>query len=207
MATVTTFYRSVLALLLLAGCSPDSTISGVTPVGEDNSSPTANRTTVPTPNASVYQFQPLSIIGQRVPLGQYRGRKLLIVNVASNCSYTPQYRELQQLWQQYHNRVVVLGFPSNQFGGQEPGNDSTINTFCTGTYNVTFPMFHKIDVTGATAHPLYKFLANRRFNGVVNNPPSWNFCKYLIDENGYVIGYYPSTVSPMSPVLLDAIMQ
>jgi glutathione peroxidase len=204
-----TYYFSLLALLILgAACAPDKSLSGLDPIAEatDNSG-VASRGVRPTANASVYPFRPLSITGQPVSLAQYRGRKILIVNVASYCTYTPQYRELEQLWQQYHNRVVVLGFPCNQFGGQEPGNDSTINSFCTGTYNITFPLFHKIEVTGVNADPLYKFLADRRRNGVNSFAPSWNFCKYLIDERGFLIGYYPSTVSPLSPTLLDAILQ
>ena len=160
-----------------------------------------------TMNASVYQFAPLSIHGSPVPLSQYRGRKLLIVNVASRCGYTPQYADLQQLYQQYGQRVVVLGFPCNQFGGQEPDGDTTIYQFCTGTYNVTFPMFHKIDVKGPNADPLYKFLADRARNGRVRTAPTWNFAKYLVDENGFVERYFPSATNPLDTAVVNAILR
>ena len=197
-------------LAIIAACSADRTISGLVPADAADAAPTVSRGVTSGPGAisrSVYPFAPSSITGQPVNLSQYRGRKILIVNTASHCGFTPQYAQLEQLWQQYGNRVVVLGFPCNQFGGQEPGNDSTINAFCTQSYGVTFPMFSRINVNAPSAAPLYQFLTDRTRNGYTNERPSWNFCKYLIDENGKLIGYYPSAVAPMSPTLISAILR
>ena len=155
---------------------------------------------------SVYRFTVTSIGGQRVSLERYRGRKILIVNTASQCGYTPQYTELQTLATQYAGRVVVLGFPSNDFGGQEPGTDGQIANFCAGTYHVTFPLFSRVSVAWATAIPLYRFLGDQARNGVLSDRPTWNFCKYLIDESGHVARYYPSAVTPLDPSLLADIL-
>lgn len=155
--------------------------------------------------SSVYNFTVTDIAGQRVNLGRYRGRKILIVNTASQCGYTPQYAELQTLSTQYASRVVVLGFPSNDFGGQEPGSDGQILGFCAGVYHVTFPLFSRVSVAWATAIPLYRFLGDQSRNGVLSDRPSWNFCKYLIDEEGHVMRYYPSAVAPLDPALVAAI--
>ena len=155
---------------------------------------------------SVYRYTVTAINGQRVSLERYRGRKILIVNTASQCGYTPQYTELQTLSTQYASRVVVLGFPSNDFGGQEPGTDGQILGFCTGTYNVTFPLFSRVSVAWATAIPLYRFLGDQARNGVLSDRPTWNFCKYLIDESGHVVRFYPSAVTPLSPTLLADIL-
>ena len=162
-----------------------------------------------TPNvdlSSVYRYTVTDITGHRVNLGAYRGKKILIVNTASQCGYTPQYTDLERLYTTYGNRVVVLGFPCNDFGGQEPGTDGQINQFCTGTYNVTFPMFSRVPVIGTAATPLYKFLGDQTRNGFTSARPDWNFCKYLIDERGHVINFYRSAVTPMSPALLADIL-
>jgi glutathione peroxidase len=205
------FYLSSATLTLATACSPDRAASGLLPAEAVAPAATANRqapgTTGQATNRSVHQFTVPSITGQPVSLRQYRGRKLLIVNTASFCRYTPQYRELEQLWQRYGNHVVVLGFPCNQFGGQEPGTDSTINAFCTNNYSITFPLFQRVDVNGTAAAPLYQFLTNQARNGVTSQRPTWNFCKYLVDENGYVKAFYPSSTSPLSPVIIDAIMR
>jgi glutathione peroxidase len=151
--------------------------------------------------SSVYQFTATDINGRRVELGRYRGRKLLIVNTASQCQYTPQYTDLQSLYAAYGRQVVVLAFPSNDFGGQEPGSDGQISSFC-ANYHLTFPLFSKVAVVGSSAIPLYQFLGDRARNGFSNDRPDWNFCKYLIDESGHVMGFYRSPVGPLSPVLL-----
>ena len=175
--------------------------------GTDANDGTAARPVATVANASVYQFTPLSIQGVPTPLKQFAGRKLLIVNVASHCGYTPQYAELQQLWQQYGNRVVVLGFPCNQFGGQEPDGDSTIYQNCVNNYGVTFPMFSKIDVKGPNQTPLYQFLTDRRRNGRTNQVPSWNFAKYLVDEYGHVVRYFAPSINPMDSIVVSAILR
>jgi glutathione peroxidase len=147
---------------------------------------------------SVHSFTVKTIDGKSVKLREYAGKKLLIVNTASECGYTPQYKDLQELATKYADKVVVLGFPSNNFGGQEPGSNAEIKSFCTKNYGVTFPMFDKVEVVGNKAAPLFKYLSNKAQNGVVNDAPKWNFCKYLIDENGKVIKFFPSSVKPTS---------
>ncbi|MBF9237148.1 glutathione peroxidase [Hymenobacter sp. BT683] len=160
---------------------------------------TSAETTAP---ASVYDFTVKSIDGKDVQLSQYKGKKLLIVNTASECGYTPQYKELEQLYKQHGDKVTVLGFPANNFGGQEPGTEAHIASFCEKNYGVTFPLFSKVSVSGADTAPLFKFLADKKQNGTVDSAPSWNFCKYLVDENGRVVKFYKSDVKPLSPELL-----
>ena len=132
---------------------------------------------------------------------------MLLVNVASECGFTPQYKELQQLYEQYGTKVVVIGFPANDFGGQEPGSNLEIATFCEKNYGVTFPVVEKITVTGPEQHPLYKYLSSKSLNGVTNEAPSWNFCKYLINEDGKVVQFFPSKVAPLSSELIAAIQK
>ncbi len=157
--------------------------------------------------ATVYDFTVKTLDGKEVNLGQYKGKKLLIVNTASECGFTPQYKDLEALAKAHGDKVTVLGFPANNFGGQEPGSNAEIATFCEKNYGVTFPMFSKISVKGSDAAPLYKFLADKAKNGAVNDAPSWNFCKYLVDESGHVVKYYNSRVNPMSAELLADIMK
>jgi glutathione peroxidase len=156
---------------------------------------------------SVYDFTVKTIDGKEVQLSQYKGKKLLIVNVASECGYTPQYKELEELYKKHGDRVMVLGFPANNFGGQEPGSNEQIATFCEKNFGVTFPMFAKISVKGADTNPLYQFLADKARNGAISDAPDWNFCKYLVDEQGQVVGFYPSKVKPMSDELVAAILK
>ncbi|PSR54543.1 glutathione peroxidase [Adhaeribacter arboris] len=156
---------------------------------------------------SVYDFKFKSLQGEEINLNEYKGRKLLLVNVASECGFTPQYKELQQLYDQYAGKVVVIGFPANDFGGQEPGSNQEIATFCEKNYGVTFPVVEKITVTGPNQHPLYKFLSHKSLNGVTDEAPSWNFCKYLINEEGKVVQFFPSKVTPLSSELIAAIQK
>lgn len=155
----------------------------------------------------MYDFTVKNIDGQDVKLSQYKGKKLLIVNVASECGYTPQYKELEELSKKHGDRVAVLGFPANNFGGQEPGSNAQIATFCEKNFGVTFPMFAKISVKGDDTAPLYQFLSDKSKNGTVSDAPTWNFCKYLVDEQGHVIGFYKSDVKPMSDELVAAILK
>jgi len=147
---------------------------------------------------TVHDFTLKSIDGKDVSLSAFKGKKLLIVNTASECGYTPQYKELEQLYKTHGDKVVVLGFPANDFGAQEPGTNSEIKGFCEKNYGVTFPMFSKISVVGKNQHPLYTFLSTKANNGKVGDAPKWNFSKYLIDENGRVMAFFPSSVSPMA---------
>ena len=154
---------------------------------------------------SFHEFELTSIDGQPISFEQYKGKKVLLVNVASRCGYTSQYEGLQQLHEEYGDQVIVLGFPANNFGGQEPGSNTEIASFCESKFGVTFPMFEKISVKGIDKHPLYRWLSDSQLNGWNDDEPSWNFCKYLVSEEGKLLKYYPSSVSPMSDMLIKAI--
>jgi len=139
---------------------------------------------------TVYKFKANSIEGKEVSLSSYEGKAMLIVNVASRCGFTPQYEGLEKIYVRFKGKgFEVLGFPCNQFGSQEPGTEAEIKTFCETKYHVTFPLFSKIDVNGANAHPLYKFLKNGKEIG-------WNFTKFLIDRHGHLLKRYDSGVTP-----------
>lgn len=148
--------------------------------------------------SAIYNFKLKTIDGKETTLGTFKGKKMLLVNVASECGYTPQYKNLQALSEKYKDKLVVIGFPANNFGGQEPGTASEIKSFCTKNYGVTFPMMEKISVKGEDMHPLYKWLSNKAENGVTDEAPKWNFCKYLIDENGKIIRFFSSKTDPLS---------
>ena len=148
------------------------------------------------PADSIFNIEIKSIDGLPVTIAQFKGKKILIVNVASECGYTPQYKELQQLYKEQIENLVVLGFPSNDFGKQEPGSNTEIKLFCERRYHVTFPMFEKSHVTGKNKNALYRWLTDAKLNGWNNKEPEWNFCKYLVDENGMLICLYSETVDP-----------
>lgn len=154
---------------------------------------------------TVHDFTIKTINGLEINLATLKGKKILIVNVASECGYTPQYKNLQLLSERYKDKLVVLGFPSNDFGAQEPGTNTEIQTFCTKNYGVTFPIMDKVTVIGKNAHPLYLYLSNKELNGVTEKAPTWNFCKYLIDENGKIIQFFPSKIDPLSEELTKLI--
>ena len=147
--------------------------------------------------SSIYDFQAQSIDGKPVPLSQYRGQPMLIVNTASACGFTPQFAGLEQLHQTYGDRgLVVLGFPCNQFGSQDPGSDSEIATFCQRNYGVSFPMMSKIDVNGAEAHPLYRWLTAEAPGLLGSKAIKWNFTKFLVGRDGRVIRRYAPQDAP-----------
>jgi glutathione peroxidase len=154
---------------------------------------------------SFYDFSMKSIDGETISFKQYKGKKVLLVNVASKCGFTPQYEDLQKLHELYGNKVAILGFPANNFGSQEPGSNEEIALFCSSNYGVNFQMFEKISVKGDDMHPLYQWLSNEKYNGWNNEAPSWNFCKYLVDENGKLVAFFPSKVEPLSDELLTKI--
>ena len=152
---------------------------------------------------SAFDFSFDALGGGELPLAQYRGKALLIVNVASKCGFTPQYKGLEQLWQDYRDRgFVLLGVPSNDFGAQEPGAPTEILEFCTGKYGVDFPLTAKVPVTGSTAHDFYKWLEAKLGEA---GRPRWNFHKYLIAPDGSVVAGYPSRVAPDDAKLRQAI--
>jgi len=150
------------------------------------------------PNAKVK-----SIDGAEYDYAQLKGKKVLIVNTASECGYTPQYEELEKLYQAYKDKLIILGFPANNFGGQEPGTNEEIKEFCKSKYSVTFPMFEKISVLGDDMAPLYKWLTSKDLNGWNDQQPKWNFNKYLLDEEGNLVKYYSSAVKPMSEEIVS----
>jgi len=156
-----------------------------------------------TENTSFYSFKMQTIEGKEFDFATLKGKKVLIVNTASECGYTPQYKDLQKLHEAYGNKLVILGFPSNEFGGQEPGSNQEIASFCEKNYGVTFQMFAKIVVKGADKNPLYQWLTDKSQNGWNSQEPSWNFNKYLIDEKGQLIKYFSSGVKPMSEEIIS----
>jgi glutathione peroxidase len=154
---------------------------------------------------SIYEFKMKDIDGTDVDFSKYKGKKLLLVNVASKCGYTPQYAGLQELNEKYGDKVTILAFPANNFGGQEPGSHEDIKAFCSATYGVTFQLFEKISVKGVDKHPLYRWLSDKNLNGWNNAEPSWNFCKYFINEKGELVKFFPSSVKPMDAEILALI--
>ena len=147
--------------------------------------------------ANVYDFEVATLRGMNQPLADYRGKTLLIVNVASACGYTPQYAGLEALYRKYQDRgFLVLGFPCNQFGGQEPGSADDIATFCSSRYDVTFPLFAKLDVNGTNAHPLFEHLKQERPGALGTKGIKWNFTKFLVDGRGEVVERYGSSTTP-----------
>jgi glutathione peroxidase len=155
--------------------------------------------------ASVYNFTLPSIDGEPTPLSSYRGKVMLLVNVASRCGFTPQYSALESLYEKYKDQgLVILGFPANNFGGQEPGTNAEIKSFCTLKYNVTFPMFAKVSVKGADCTPLYQYLTQHANPALVGDI-KWNFTKFLVDRDGNVVARFESPVKPDSPEVVEAI--
>jgi glutathione peroxidase len=146
--------------------------------------------------AGIFDFTAQSLAGEEVPLKNFEGQVLLIVNTASACGFTPQYKGLEALQQAYGPRgFSVLGFPCNQFGKQEPGDEKQIEQFCSTNYAVTFPMFAKIDVNGGNAHPLYRYLKSEK-SGLLGSSIKWNFTKFLVDRSGKTVGRYAPTAKP-----------
>ena len=149
------------------------------------------------PMTDLYDFKINALDGKSVDFAQYKGKTLLIVNTASECGYTPQYADLQELHEKFGDKITVLGFPANNFGGQEPGTNAQIATFCKKNYGVTFQMFEKISVKGSDQHPLYQYLKEK-----TGKEPTWNFCKYLVKPNG-TVKFFASGVNPGDDAILN----
>jgi glutathione peroxidase len=147
---------------------------------------------------SFYDFTVESIDGQQYNFADLKGKKVIIVNTASKCGHTPQYKDLELLYKAYKQKVVIIGFPANNFLSQEPGTNAEIMEFCDSKYGVTFPMMSKISVKGDDMHPLYQWLTKKSENSVLDSDVAWNFQKYLIDENGKLVGYLKPAVKPLS---------
>jgi glutathione peroxidase len=161
------------------------------------SAPTENIMTT----GSFYDFKLAAIDGKTIDFSAFKGKKVLIVNTASECGYTPQYAGLQELHEKHGDKVVILGFPCNNFGGQEPGSSDEIASFCSKNYGVTFQMMEKVKVKGDGISPLYTWLTSKEANGWNEEAPNWNFCKYLINEEGKLVNFFTSGVKPMSEEL------
>ncbi|HSQ74234.1 MAG TPA: glutathione peroxidase [Bacteroidota bacterium] len=160
----------------------------------------------PAKPAGVHSFTMKNIDGKEVPLSEYKGKVLLLVNVASKCGFTSQYSGLEELYRKYKDKgFVVLGFPANNFLGQEPGTDEQIKEFCSTKYDVTFDMFSKISVKGDDQHPLYRYLTAEETNSAFAGTVKWNFTKFLVNRDGVVVGRFDSRVKPMSDEIVEAV--
>tara|TARA_B110000285_G_scaffold82949_1_gene95463 strand:+ start:35 stop:556 length:522 start_codon:yes stop_codon:yes gene_type:complete len=156
-------------------------------------------------SSTVYDFSIKDIDGKEINLEEYKGKKILFVNVASKCGYTRQYEGLQKLYEENKENLVIIGLPCNQFMHQEPGTNEEIKSFCTKNYGVTFPITEKINVKGGEIHPLYNWLTRKELNGLVESKVKWNFQKYLINEEGNLIQVFGSKVKPLAEEIIVAI--
>ncbi|WP_027376262.1 glutathione peroxidase [Kaistella palustris] len=147
---------------------------------------------------TVYDFKVEGIDGKEINFSDFKGKKILIVNTASECGFTPQYADLEKVSKEYSDKLVVVGFPANNFGGQEPGTNAEIGAFCEKNYGVTFPLAAKVSVKGDDTAPIFKYLTDKDLNGVKNTTIMWNFTKFLVDENGKLIDSFISTTKPTS---------
>ena len=147
---------------------------------------------------TIYDYKVESLDGKEINFADFKGKKILIVNTASECGFTPQYADLETLSKDYKDKLVVVGFPANNFGGQEPGSNAEIGAFCQKNYGVTFPMAAKVSVKGDDTAPIFKYLTEKELNGVKNTTILWNFTKFLLDENGKLIDSFISTTKPTS---------
>ena len=155
---------------------------------------------------SFYDLTINAIDGKVMNMADYKGKYVLCVNVASKCGYTPQYEDLEKLYEQYQGKLVIVGFPCNQFLGQEPGTSEEIVSFCQKNYGVTFPLMEKsIVIKKNHQNEVHKWLSDMTLNGWCNQEPAWNFCKYLINENGVLVNYFPMTIDPLDPLVIAAI--
>ncbi len=193
-------YRFLPCLLLplytvVVACASPSTSPS------SNSEP-MNSAETPSDSSAAAAFFALSftdIDGKTHTMGEFKGRHLLLVNTASACGYTPQYKQLQELHQEFGSRLIVLGFPCNDFGGQESGSEQEIQTFCQKNYGVTFLMASKINIQGKDIHPVYQWLTQKSRNGISDAEVRWNFSKFMVDPNGRWLKAFPSSVSPLDP--------
>ena len=151
---------------------------------------------------TIHAFKVKSIEGGTIDFAKFKGKKILIVNTASKCGYTPQYEALEKVYEEYKDKLVVVGFPANNFKEQEPGSDAEIEEFCKARYGVKFPLSSKVSVKGEDTAPIYKWLTTKSENGVLDATITWNFNKFLLDENGKMIAYFPSNVKPDSEEIL-----
>ncbi len=183
--------KLIIAASVLVSCAAQSNTPTMT-----NEVPAA--ATTPVAAKSIYDFKVAALDGGTIDFASYKGKKILVVNTASECGFTPQYEGLEQLYEKYKEKLVIVGFPANNFGSQEPGSNEEIGAFCKKNYGVTFPMAAKISVKGDDAAPVYKWLCHKSENGVLDAEVGWNFNKFLLDENGKLLAHFESKVTPMS---------
>jgi glutathione peroxidase len=165
---------------------------------------TTTNNSVPMTTQSIYEFKVEDLSGNTFDFASLKGKKILIVNTASKCGYTPQYEQLEAVYNKYKNKnLVIIGFPANNFMWQEPGTNAEIATFCKSKYGVTFPMMAKISVKGKDMHPIYQFLTQKKLNGVLDSKVEWNFQKYLINEKGQLEQVYMSGVKPNDEKIIN----
>ena len=165
---------------------------------------TATATTTPMAKETIYQFKVEDLSGSDFDFSTLKGKKILVVNTASECGLTPQYEQLQAIYEKYKDKnFVIVGFPANNFGAQEPGSNTEIATFCQQNYGVSFPMMAKISVKGDDMHPVYKFLTQKAKNGLEDSDVKWNFQKYLINENGELVDVVDPRTLPTDPVIIN----
>ena len=159
------------------------------------------------PVKSIYDFKIKALEGGTIDFSKYKGKKILVVNTASMCGFTPQYDGLEKLYEAHKDKLVIIGFPSDNFGNQEYHNDDSISAFCKKNFGVTFPLTTRVDVKGPNATPVFKYLCDKNANGVLDATISWNFNKFIIDEHGKLLQHFDSKVTPDSPELLQYINQ
>ena len=150
--------------------------------------------------ASIYQYKVEGISGDEIDFANFEGKKIIVVNVASECGFTSQYQQLQELYSEFSDKLVVIGCPSNDFGAQEPGSNPEIRTFCERNYGVKFPLTTKIAIQ---TEPIYQWLCQKSLNGVMDSEVKWNFQKYLLNETGQLVDVCPSSLSPLDPKIID----
>jgi len=185
--------KLIVASAILLACNNQTT----QPTASATNGETATTTHIM--NATpIYSFKVDKLDGGTIDFAAFKGKKILIVNTASKCGYTKQYTDLQALYEQHKDKLVVIGFPANNFGGQEPGSAVEIKEFCQKNFGVTFPMAAKVSVKGSDMAPIFKWLTSKDQNGLLDTEIGWNFNKFLIDENGNLIAHFPSNVTPLS---------
>ncbi len=174
-------------------------ISGATGIGKNSS----NNNTMTKPPQPFYSLQAVLNSGKPLQFESLKGKYVMLANTASNCGFTGQYDDLEKLHQQYKDKLVILGFPANNFGGQEPGTDTNIAEFCKVNYGVTFPLIQKASVKGKDKQPVFDWLSDAEKNGWNSQEPTWNFCKYLVSPDGVLLKFYSSAVSPLDKEVTD----
>jgi glutathione peroxidase len=187
------------SFLWLTSCFNGNKISSAATAKIETDEPTSLAT-----QTSFYDLKAKTIDGEEISMSDFKGKKIIILNTASKCGFTPQYADWQKFYDTHKENAIVLGFPCNQFLGQEPGAAVEIETFCQKNYGVTFQMMDKIDVKGSAQHQVYKWLSDKSQNGWCSDVPTWNFCKYLIDENGKLTHFFASKITPESPEFKEA---